>query len=77
MFTCATSWMKERVVAPEPANVQYVVTLVYERSRVGRTHRFLVRWTALFAYTTSIKCAESSADGVVITRNVDTRVKIL
>lgn len=76
MLTCTTTRMIEGVVVPEPAYIQDKITLIFECSRVGRTHGLLVRRAAVLANTTGIKCGERFADGVVITCDVDARVEI-
>ena len=68
--------MIESVVTLAPANVQQTKALVLKCCRVGWTHRLLVRRAVVITNTTSIKCRESSADGMVIASNVCARVYI-
>ena len=76
LLTRTTSWMIQSVVALQSAYIQLKHALVFERSRVRRTHLFFIWRAVFFAHATGVKCVECLADSKVIACNVDARVKV-
>ena len=76
LLTRATSRMIQSVVALKSTHFQLKYALVFERSRVRRTHLFFIRRAVFFTHATGVKCVECLADSKVIACNVDARVKV-